>query len=581
MRPDPRAPHLHVAAIVIAAGIGACGAVSTGETDTGPSISFIEVTRQAGIDSLHRHGGTGRKYYVETVPPGACWLDYDGDGWWDLYLVQSGPLPGTPRPDGTPHSKLYRNLGNGKFEDVTKRAGVANASGYGAGCTAGDYDNDGDSDLYVTNFGDSVLYRNAGNGTFEDVTKRAGVANGLYAASASWADYDNDGRLDLYVTNYVDFTMADEKYCGNIRAGRRSYCHPDAYTGVPDALYHNEGNGVFKNVAAQAGIVDPNGKGLGVVWFDFDHDGDVDLYVANDATPNMLYRNEGNGRFANITLLSGVCCSEDGKPESGMGTDAGDADGDGWPDLIVTNLSNEVNQIYRNLEGSGVFAIESYPSGLAGKSLLTTSWGVDLFDYDNDGDLDLALTNGHPMDDIEEVSDIITHAMRPFLFENTGGGAFREIGAQMGDYFRQPDVGRGLATADYDNDGDRDLIYAPNDSRARLLRNDGGSGAGHWITVRLRGVRANRDAIGARVELTAGGRRQVQEVRSSSSYLSQNDMRLHFGLGDAKRVDRLTIHWPTPDHRVEKVGPLAVDRFVTIREGKGMVSEHAPGVGGE
>ncbi|MEE9291364.1 MAG: CRTAC1 family protein [Acidobacteriota bacterium] len=581
MRLARSAPALHIAAIAIIAGIGVCRAAPAGKSVAGRSASYIEVTREAGIDSLHRHGGTGRKYYVETVPPGACWLDYDGDDWWDLYVVQSGPLPGRPRPDGTPHSKLYRNLGDGTFEDVTKRAGVANASGYGAGCTAGDYDNDGDSDLYVTNFGNSVLYQNAGDGTFEDVTKRAGVANGLYAASASWADYDLDGRLDLYVTNYVDFTMDDEKYCGDIRTGRRSYCHPDAYIGVPDALYHNEGNGVFKNVAPQAGIVDPNGKGLGVVWFDFDHDGDVDLYVANDATPNMLYRNEGNGRFVTITLLSGVCCSEDGRPESGMGTDSGDADGDGWPDLIVTNLSNEVNQIYRNLEGSGVFSIESYPSGLGEKSLLMTGWGVDLFDHDNDGDLDLIVTNGHPMDDIEEVSDILTHSMRPFLFENQGGGRFREIGQQAGDYFRAADVGRGLSTADFDNDGDRDLFFSPNNRRARLLRNDGGSGAGHWITVRLRGVRANRDAIGARVELTAGGRLQVQEVRSSSSYLSQNDMRLHFGLGAAKRVDRLTIHWPTPDHRVEKVGPLPVDRFITIREGKGMITEHGPGVGVE
>ncbi len=248
---------------------------------------------------------------------------------------------------------------------------------------------------------------------------------------------------------------------------------------------------------------------------------------------------------------------------------------------MVTNLSNEVNQLYRNLEGSGVFSIESYPSGIGEKSLLTTGWGVDLFDYDNDGDLDLIITNGHPMDDIEEVSDILTHAMRPFLFENRGGGEFREIGALAGDYFREPDVGRGLSTADYDNDGDRDLFFSPNHRRARLLRNDGGNDAGHWITVRLRGVRANRDAIGARVELTAGGRRQVQEVRSSSSYLSQNDMRLHFGLGDAKRVDQITVHWPTRDRLVETIGPLAADRFVTIREGQGVVAEHGPGVGGD
>ncbi len=564
----------------LGAGTAVLLAIAAAAADAAPPSSkvvFTDVTREAGIDFLHRHGGTGRKYYVETVPPGSCWFDFDRDGHWDVYLVQSGPLPGSPRPAGTPASKLYRNRGDGTFEDVTSRAGVANASGYGAGCTAGDYDNDGDQDLYVSNFGRSVLYRNRGDGTFEDVTARAGVTNDLYAASAAWADYDNDGRLDLYVTNYVDFTMDDDKYCGDVRMGRRSYCHPDAYGGLPDALYHNEGNGVFKNVSAQAGIVDPNGKGLGLVWFDLDLDGDVDLYVANDATPNMLYRNDGKGRFENITLLSGACCSEDGKPESGMGTEAGDVDGDGWPELLVTNLSNEVNQLYRNLEGSGIFSIESYPSGLAEGSLLLTGWGLDLFDFDHDGDLDLVITNGHPMDDIAEVNDILTHAQRPFLFENTGKGVFRDISDAAGPYFRAADVGRGLSTADYDNDGDRDLLFTPNDRKATLLRNDGGSAAGHWITLRLEGVRANRDAIGARVILTAGGRRQTQEVRSASSYLSQHDMRLHFGLGAATRVDSIEIHWPTRDRKVERVGPLPVDRFVTVREGSGVVSRRSPG----
>ncbi|HXH28561.1 MAG TPA: CRTAC1 family protein, partial [Candidatus Polarisedimenticolia bacterium] len=500
---------------------------------------YTDVTAASGIDNLHTFGGTGRKYYIETVPPGVCWFDYDDDGWMDAYLVQSGPLPGQPRPPGTPHSRLYRNNGDGTFTDVTDRAGVANAAGYGSGCAAGDFDNDGHVDLYVTNFGPSVLYRNNGDGTFTDVTARAGATNGLYAASASWADYDNDGRLDLYVATYVDFTMDDQKYCGDIRTHRRSYCHPDAYGGLPDALYHNEGNGRFKEVSRAAGMWDPNGKGLGAVWFDFDHDGDVDLYVANDATPNRLYRNDGNGHFTDLTLLSGTCCSEDGKPESGMGTDAGDADGDGWPDLIVTNLSNETNQLYQNLGGRGTFAIATYPSGLGEVSLLTTSWGVDFYDYDNDGDLVLMMTNGHPMDDIEVVSDIMTHKEHPFLFQNQGGAVYKEIGAQVGDYFRTLQAGRGLATADYDNDGDLDVILTPNGGKAALLRNDGGDRAGHWITLRLVGVRSNRDAIGARVTITAGGRRQVEEVRSSSSYLSQNDIRLHFGLGAADKVDSI------------------------------------------
>jgi enediyne biosynthesis protein E4 len=548
-----------------------------GGTPAPVAVRFTDVTVASGIEFTHTHGGTGRKYYIETVPPGSCWLDYDSDGAQDVYLVQSGPLPGTPRPPGSPHARLYRNVGNGTFVDVSEQAGVADAGGYGNGCTAGDYDNDGDQDLYVTNFGPSILYRNNGDGTFTDVTPQAGVRNGLYASSAAWADYDNDGRLDLYVANYVDFTMSDQKFCGNIKTNRRSYCHPDAYGGLPDVLYHNEGNGKFRDVAKAAGIWDPNGKGLGVVWLDFDADGDVDLYVANDATPNALYRNEGNGRFTDITLLAGVCCSEDGKPQSGMGTDAGDADGDGWPDLFVTNLSNETNELYHNLGGKGPFSIDTYPAGLGEISLLMTGWGTDFFDYDNDADLDLIVTNGHPMDDIGEDSDILTYAQRPFLFQNEGRGRYREVGGELGPYFNSVDVGRGLSTADYDNDGDLDVLLTPNNRRATVLRNEGGHAAGRWITLRLAGTRSNRDAIGARVIVTAGGRRQIEEVRSGSSYLSQNDMRLHFGLGAADRVEAIEIRWPSKVKRIERIGPVAAGQFLTIQEGRGIVKRSEPG----
>ena len=540
-------------------------------------IQYADVTARAGIDALHRNGGTGRKYYIETVPPGACWLDFDNDGWQDVYVVQSGPLPGTPRTAASPHSRLFRNRGDGTFVDVTDRAGVANASGYGTGCTVGDYDNDGDEDLYVTNFGPSVLYRNNGDGTFTDVSEKAGVRNGLYASSASWADYDNDGRLDLFVATYVDFTMDDQKFCGDVKRNRRSYCHPDAYGGLPDLLYHNEGNGRFRDVAKAAGVWDPNGKGLGVIWFDFDNDGDLDLYVANDATPNAFYRNDGNGRFTDLTFLAGTCCSEDGKPQSGMGVDAGDADGDGWLDLFVTNLSNETNELYHNLKGSGTFSIDTYPAGLGDVSLLMSGWGTAFFDYDNDGDQDLVVTNGHPMDDIELDSDILTYAQRPFLFENQGNGTYREIGQQVGAYFRAQDVGRGLAVADYDNDGDLDLLFTPNNRKATLLRNEGGAAAGHWITLRLVGVRANRDAVGARVTVTAGGRRQIAEVRSASSYLSQNDMRLHFGLGAADRVESIEVRWPLKARTIERLGPIAADQFLTLREGRGVVARSGPG----
>ncbi|HEX9427642.1 MAG TPA: CRTAC1 family protein [Candidatus Polarisedimenticolia bacterium] len=563
-----------LAALVCFLATGAAGGAPPPDP---PRIQYADVTASAGIDVLHRHGGTGRKFYLETVPPGACWFDYDNDGWQDIYFVQSGPLPGAPRTPDSPHSRLFRNQGDGTFVDVTDKAGVANASGYGNGCTAGDYDNDGDDDLYVTNFGPSVLYRNNGDGTFTDVTAAAGVANGRYAASASWADYDNDGRLDLFVATYVDFTMDDQKFCGNVRKNRRSYCHPDAYGGLPDRLYHNEGNGRFKDVARAAGVWDPNGKGLGAVWFDADNDGDLDLYVANDATANDFYRNDGNGRFTDRTFVAGVCCSEDGKPESGMGTDAGDADGDGWLDLFVTNLSNETNELYHNLKGQGTFSIETYPAGLGEISLLATGWGTAFYDYDNDGDLDIVVTNGHPMDDIAEESDIITYEQKPFLFQNQGTGTYREVGAETGAYFRTPETGRGLAVSDYDNDGDLDLLFTPNNRKATLLRNEGGAAAGHWITLRLVGVRVNRDAIGARVTVRAGGRTQTAEVRSASSYLSQNDMRLHFGLGSATRVDGIEIRWPARVKQVETIGALPADQFVTLREGAGVVSRAAPG----
>lgn len=541
------------------------------------AVRFVDVTATAGIDFTHRHGGTGMKYYIETVPPGNCWFDYDGDGWLDFYIVQSGPLPGERRDPNATYSKLFRNLGNGRFADVTAAAGVANSGGYGNGCGVGDYDNDGDPDLYVTNYGPSVLYRNDGDGTFTEVAGSAGVVNGMYAVGAAWADYDLDGRLDLYVSNYCDFTMETEKYCGNLEEGRRSYCHPDTYDGIPDILYHNEGNGRFRDVTREAGVWNPTAMGLGIVWFDYDVDGDVDLYVANDTDPNKLYRNEGNGKFIDMGLLGGVCCDENGKPESSMGVDAGDVDGDGFLDLFVTNLSNETNQLYRNLAGSGAFSIDTFPTGLGEVSLLMTGWGADFFDFDHDGDLDLVITNGHPMDDIDAVSDIITHRQRPFMFENRGRGDFHEIGATLGPYFSSVDSGRGLTTSDYDNDGDRDLLFSPLDSTAKLLRNEGGNASGNWITLKLRGVRSNRDAYGARVIVTAGGRRQVEEVRSTSSYLSQNDPRLHFGLGKATEVSSIEIHWPTRGERIEAIGAVKANEFLTIEEGKGIVARTAAG----
>jgi hypothetical protein len=522
--------------------------------------AFVEVAEASGIQFVHIGGHTAEKYMIETLGSGVCFLDYDGDGLEDLYFVQSGTVPGRQGPKVS--DALYRNLGGGRFADVTAAAGIGEF-GYGMGCAAGDIEGDGDVDLYVTNFGPNVLFRNNGDGTFTDVAQAAGVANPLWSASAAFADYDGDGDLDLYVANYVDFAMDNNKMCGDLPRRIRTYCHPDAYEGVPDALYRNQGDGTFRDVAAEAGLTQRYGKGLGVVWSDLDLDGDLDLYVANDSVPNALYRNEGSGHLLDVTLSSNTCCSEDGRPEAGMGVDAGDVDGDGRFDLIVTNLSGEPNELYRNLGGM-TFEITTFPSGFGAVSLPFVGFGTNIFDFDNDGDQDIMVVNGHIIDNIALLNDASTYEQRPFLFENVGGGRVREVGREHGTYFNGVFVGRGLALADIDLDGDLDAAINNHDQRARLLRNEGGN-ALHWLRLRLQArTRGNRDGIGARAEVTAGGRRQVDEVRSGTSYGSENERALHFGLGDSISAERIDIRWPSGSRtRVEGV---AADQILVIVE---------------
>ncbi|HEY3176327.1 MAG TPA: CRTAC1 family protein [Candidatus Polarisedimenticolia bacterium] len=535
-----------------------------------PRIAFPEVAKEAGIDFRHVHGGSGEKYYIETMGSGACWFDYDGDGDIDLFAVNSSELPGYKGTD-RPISHLYRNEGGGRFKDVTAEAGVGH-HGYAMGCTAGDIDNDGDIDLYVTVFGPNVLYRNEGGGRFKDVTAEAGVGDPRWSASAAFADIDNDGDLDLYVTNYLDFTLENNKYCGERKPGYRAYCHPDEYNGVPDTLYRNKGDGRFEDISVAAGVADPIGKGLGVVFTDINDDGWQDIYVANDKTINFTYLNQHDGTFKDISVTSGAGFSESGIPQAGMGTDAGDVDGDGRMDLIVTNLDYETNELYVN-NGDLTFTDATFRAGLGESNFLNVGFGVDFLDYDNDGDKDLLVVNGHIIDNIHLYREQVTWEQAPSMLANDGVGRFREVTRDLGERFARPNVGRGVAVGDMDDDGDLDLLVVNNNREAELFRNDGGNdasrGGGHWLLVKLRGVKSNRNGIGARVRVMTrdgkGGERwQADEVRAGSSYCSQNDTRLHFGLGASTAAATVEIRWPGGG--LQTLKDVKVDQILVVTE---------------
>ncbi len=519
---------------------------------------FVNVTAAAGIHFAHVNGGSGRFYYVETYGSGAAFIDYDSDGDEDLYLVNGAVLPGFLERR-VPKNVLYRNKGNGKFEEITEEAGVGD-EGYGMGVCAGDYDNDGHVDLYVTNFGANVLYRNRGDGSFVDATETAGIGDERLSMSAAFADIDNDGDLDLYVSNNTDFTLENHKECrhGSIRV----YCGPGQYKGASGIMYRNEGDGTFVDVTEAMGVYNDRCRQLGVVFGDYDEDGDADLFVANDMTPNFLFRNEGGTRFSNIGLDSGVAFSPDGKSEAGMGTDFGDYDRDGLLDIVVCNFQWEHCRLLKNERGD-VFKDQIHESKLDEPTFSTLTFGTDFFDYDNDGYLDLFLANGHVEPNIEIIDRAgPSYAQRDQLFHNNGDGTFTDVSSDSPG-LATAWVGRGSATADYDNDGDLDLFVSNNNQRGLLLRNDGGNRQ-HWLSVRTIGTHSNRDGIGARIRVMAGDLHQVEEVRSGSSYLSQNALRVHFGLGTHTRVDRVEIHWPSGVEQV--LEDVAADQFLTVRE---------------
>ncbi len=539
-----RASHLlrmsAAAALTLAAVASGPAALASGPA----ALAFREVSVDWGLVFRHHHGGSGERYMVETVCGGVALFDYDGDGDVDAFFVDGGALPGyRAEPGEAPRSRLFRNEGGRRFVDVTERAGIA-AGGYGCGVAAGDIEGDGDLDLYVSAFGPDRLLENRGDGTFVDATERAGVGDPAWSASSVFADFDLDGDLDLYVANYVAFTVETHKFCGDEEAGLQGYCHPNAYEGLPDRYYRNRGDGTFEDATAAAGLAGAAAAGLGVAAGDLDGDGWPDLYVADDADPNLLFRNRGDGTFEDVSLLSGTAYSETGRPEGGMGVDFGDVDGDGRDDIVVTNFEFEPNALYLNA-GQGLFRDGRYPSGLAESSLAMLAFGVDLADLDHDGDLDLAIANGHILDNAAEFNPVSRYAQPNQIYRNLGGGRFAEASGTGLDLVR---ASRGLATGDLDGDGDLELVIVDSNDLAEVWENVGGAASGGWILVGLsgrpEGGPGNRFGIGARVAVEAGGRRRSSEARTSSSYLSQNDLTLHFGLGALERAERLEVAWP-------------------------------------
>jgi hypothetical protein len=503
---------------------------------------------------------------------GGLFFDYDNDGWMDIFLVDGGSLADPAVAQRARH-RLFHNRGNGTtFEDVTDRSGIRHRD-YGMGGCAGDYDGDGRMDLYVTNLGPNVLYRNTGNGVFADVTGTARVGEPRWSANCVFADLDRDGDLDLWVTNYVAADRVRNPVCGDAKSGPRFYCHPLKYDPLPNTLYRNDGKGAFTDVSAASGVGALRGNGMGVVVADFNEDGWPDVFVANDSLPNFLFRNNRNLQFSETALAAGVAVATDGMPRAGMGVDTGDYDADGAVDLIVTNLDFQTHTLYRGL-GKGLFGTATVDSGIAYPTLPFVGFGVAFFDFDNDAQLDIAIVNGNVLDNAPQSRAGSTYQQRKLLFRNTTGRRFSEIGRSTGAAFTAEKVGRGLATGDIDNDGDLDLLVTNNGQAAELLRND--SGGGNALLVRLRGSRSNLMGVGARIRVTTAGRTQLRDVKAGSSYLSQNDLRAHFGLGPATTVDRIEVLWPTGES--ETIKNVAANQIVTIQQGAGVV-ERTPLVG--
>jgi len=519
----------------------------------------------SGITWKHTAGKSAEKYLPETTGAGCAFIDYDNDGWMDLYFVNSGACD-FYAPNPPLRNALYHNNRDGTFTDVTEKAGVG-AGGYGQGVAVGDYDGDGFPDLYVTQYGKSILYRNNGDGTFTDVTEKAGVAAPGWASSAVWFDYDNDGRLDLFVCRFVDFNKAISKDCHAGEDAKRGYCIPHLYKPMASWLFHNNGDGTFTDVSKSSGIAKHLGKAWGVVATDINNNGWLDLFVANDTVANFLFANRGNGRFEEIGTQAGVAYSADGRPRSGMGLDSADFNEDGWMDLFVANIDHEMYSLYQNNKDE-TFDDQAMATGIGAATRMMSGWGLKFFDYDNDGNLDLLLANGNPDDLIEELSHHQVGYREPLLLFHNSGKAWANVSAQSGPIFGKSMSARGLAIGDFNNDGGLDVLISVNDDAPLLLRNNVGT-QNHWLGVTLVGKKANRDAIGARVTYQAGDLKRSRMKVGGGSYLSYHDPRMVLGIGARTKMDWIEVKWPQPSGRTEKFKDLPLDRYIRIVEGEG------------
>ena len=528
------------------------------------SVHFTDITQRSGIRFTHNNGAFGKRYLPETLGPGAAFIDYDGDGYPDILLVNAQDWQGHPK-SGKTTLKLYHNNGNGTFTDVTAKAGLA-ISLYGMGAAVGDFDNDGHDDVFVTALGQNHLFRNNGNGSFTDVTKQAGLwGPNEFSTSAAWVDYDKDGKLDLVIANYVQWTPETDIYC-TLDGTRKSYCTPESYKGASVRLWHNLGGGHFEDVTQKTGVFDNTSKSLGIAVLDYDNDGWPDLLIANDTQPNKLYRNTGKGGFTERAVQAGVAFSEDGVARAGMGVDAADYDRSGRESIAISNFSNQMMSLYHN-EGNGLFVDEAARAEVGRASLLTLGFSCFFFDYDLDGWQDIFVANGHIEEDIERVQKRIKYRQPPHLFRNLANGKFMEVADQMGASFNSPRVDRGAAYADIDNDGDLDLVVMTNGGPALLFRNDGSQNQS--LRIRLSGTRSNRDGIGAVVRITAGNGKQTQMMKSGG-YLSSNELVLTIGLAAEKKVSSVEVTWPSG--QLDKLSNIDAGQTVTVQEGKGVVA---------
>jgi enediyne biosynthesis protein E4 len=528
-------------------------------------IQFRDITNQAGIHFVHNNGAFGKKYLPETMGPGCAFIDYDNDGWPDILLINGEDWPGHAKNAPT-SMKLYHNNHDGTFTDVTRKAGLAIPM-FGLGVAIGDYDNDGYDDIFVSALGQSHLFHNNGNGTFTDVTKAAGLwGPNEFSTSAAWVDYDRDGKLDLIVANYVQWSEKTDLYC-TLDGAHKSYCTPESYKGSSARLWHNLGNGKFEDVTQKAALYDASSKSLGVASFDYNGDGWPDILLANDTQPNKLYLNNRDGTFEEKAVAAGIAFSEDGVARAGMGVDAADYDRSGHPSIIITNFANQMLSLYHN-EGNGLFVDEAPTSEVGRATLVTLGFGVFFFDYDNDGWPDIFVADGHIEDAIERVQKRVSYAEPPHVFRNLGSGKFQEVTNSLGAGFASPKVARGAAYADIDNDGALDVLLTTNGGPAYLYSSEGV--ANHSLRVKLIGAQSNRDGIGAVVRVASGKDQQWQMLHSGSSYLSQSELVLTFGLGNATKAGSVEVQWPSG--KIDKLSDIPAGQTITVQEGKGIVT---------